>query len=101
MAAANLAVKNGGQILQNNNTVLVLQKIDDGQFATHLFSQDAPIPLSRALIMFFRKIKKSGIKAIYGDATGNILNLLRRLSQKVGVPIKESDRPGYTWMMKL
>lgn len=101
LAAANFAVKNGGQILHHKNTTLVLQKIDDGEFATHLFSQDAPIPMSRALIMFFRKIKKSGIKAIYGDATGNILNLLRRLSQKVGISIKDSDRPGYTWMIKL
>ena len=101
LLATSIAVKKGGQILHHGNTTLVLEKIDDKHFATHLFTQDAPIPLSRSLIMFFRKLEKSGIHIIYGDASGTMLNLLRRIAQKVGAPIKDSDRRGYTWMIKL
>jgi len=100
--AVNHAVKSGGILLHNGKTSLLLEKIGPGEFSTHLFTQDPPVILARNLMTFFRNIEKRGVHILYGDAdNGAIINMLRRLGQKINVPVKESDRAGYNWMIKL
>jgi hypothetical protein len=100
--ATNHAVKSGGILLHNGKTSLLLEKIGSGEFAAHLFTQDPPVILARTLMTFFRNIEKRGVHILYGKAdNGSIINMLRRLGQQINVPIKESDRAGYNWMIKL
>jgi len=101
MGAAQVAIKKGGKLFHHGKTSLLLEKLSDGDYSTHLFTQDSPVLLARALALFFRKMEKSDIRIIYGDATGPMLNLLRRVARQVGAPIKDSDRHGFTWMIKL
>jgi hypothetical protein len=82
-------------MLQKNNSVLLLEKIDPGVVALHLFADDTPLTLVKSVRYFVEKIRASDIQAVYGLADNEqIVNLLMSL----GVPVQESDRPNYNWM---
>lgn len=102
MGAVAKTVKDGGILLHGGKTSLLLEKIAPGEFSAHLFTQDPPVVLARTLVRFFRNIERRGIHRLYGKAdNGAIINLLRRLGRQINVPVKESDRAGYNWMIKL
>ena len=95
-------VKRGGLVLNQGNTVLVLQKIAPAVFAAHLFTQDPPLSLSKALVTFFHQMQGKGIHRIYGDADNQeIIGLLKQLGQREGVQVLPSDNPDYNWMIEL
>lgn len=82
-------------MLQKNNSILLLEKIDVGSVALHLFTEDQPITLVKSVKFFIDKIKSSDIKAVYGLADNEqIIDLLISL----GVPVQDSDNPNYNWM---
>jgi hypothetical protein len=102
MGAVAKTVKDGGILLHSGDTTLLLEKIAPGEFSTHLFTKDPPVILARHMIKFFRNIERRGVHRLYGNAdNGGIINLLRRLGRQINVPVKESDRAGYNWMIKL
>lgn len=83
------------QIMQNGNSVLLLEDIGDKNVALHLFTSDSPITLARSVSIFMEQIKKMDLNAVYGNADNQqIIELLIR----VGVPVQQSDKPEYNWM---
>jgi hypothetical protein len=95
-------IKQGGLLLSDENTVLVLQRISKNAFASHLFTTDAPLGLSKSLLKFFRQMQNKGIHRLYGKADNKeIINLLKQLGQREGVEVLPSDLPRYNWMMDL
>ena len=95
-------LKNGGHLLHAGNTALLLQRIGPQIFATHLFTSDQPVTLSRALIQFFHQIKGQGIHRLYGEADNvQIIHLMQNLSKGVNATIHPSDLPKYNWMIQL
>ena len=92
----------GGVLLSQGNTVLLLQKLTPDVFASHLFTQDSPLALSKALVMFFHQMQGKGINRLYGDADNQeIIGLLKQLGQREGVEVLPSDKPNYNWMIEL
>ena len=82
-------------MLQKNDSILLLEKIEPGIVALHLFSEDSPMTLVKSIKFFIEKIKQSEIQAVYGKADNEqIVQLLTSL----GVPVQQSDRPNYNWM---
>jgi hypothetical protein len=87
------------QILQENNTVLAMLRLGNGDVEIHLYSVDSPLLMARALTHFIKKIRSSDIRAVYGkpDNTGRLQQTLKLL-QKLGVEVLPSDKPNYQWM---
>lgn len=95
-------LKRGGLLLSQGNTVLLLQKISPAVYATHLFTQDPPLTLSKALVTFFRQMESKGVHRLYGKADNQeIIGLLKQLGQREGVQVMPSDNPDYNWMIEL
>lgn len=88
-------VKLGDSILlQENNSVLELRKIEPGVVYSHLYSLDKPMTLVKSLTKFIEKLKQSDIKVIYGKADNpQIISLIKSL----GLPVTNSDRPAFNW----
>jgi len=91
-----------GFLLSKGNSVLLLAKISDNEYETHLFTSDSPLKLAQAMISIFHDIEKLKIKAIYGNADNpQIINLLKKLAEKEGTEIQDPDKPNYNWMIRL
>jgi hypothetical protein len=83
-------------LLQKNNTVLAVIKLDPGVVEVHLYTLDAPLPLAAAIRYFHDKLVESDIDKVYGTSprTPQIVELMRA----VGVKVLPSDNPEYSWM---
>jgi len=102
LVAVHAILRRGGLLLSQGNTVLLLQKISPAVYATHLFTQDPPLTLSKALVTFFRQMESKGIHRLYGKADNKeIIGLLKQLGQREGVQVSPSDNPDYNWMIEL
>jgi hypothetical protein len=88
-------VKLGDSILlQENESVLELRKIEPGIVSSHLYSLDKPMTLVKSLTKFIQKLKQSDIKVMYGKADNpQIVSLIKSL----GLPVTASDRPEFNW----
>jgi len=88
-------VKLGDSILlQENESVLELRKMEPGVVYSHLYSLDKPMILVKSLTKFIQKLKQSDIKVIYGKADNpQIVSLIKSL----GLPVTDSDRPEFNW----
>lgn len=83
------------KLMQSGNSVLLLEDIGDKNVALHLFTEDSPIALAKAVVVFMQEIKGMDLDAVYGMADNEqIVQLLT----SVGVPVQQSDKPGYNWM---
>jgi hypothetical protein len=81
-------------LMQENNSVLLVRKINPTSAEIHLFTQDNPRTLAKAVIGFVRKGKELGIKTVYGKADNKgIVELMKR----VGLNVQASDLPQYNW----
>ena len=81
-------------LMQENNSVLLVRKINPTSAEIHLFTQDNPRTLAKAVIGFVRKGKELGIKTVYGKADNKgIVELMKR----IGLNIQASDLPQYNW----
>jgi len=83
-------------LLQNNNSILVVIKLEPGVVEVHLYTVDNPIPLASAIRFFHDRLVESDIKRVYGTTprTPEIINLM----QSVGIQVLPSDNPDYSWM---
>jgi hypothetical protein len=87
-----------GFIMQSGNTVLFLLMISPEAAELHLYTQDRPIAVGKALQSFIDGIRKSGIKVVYGsEEPQQILALLKFLD----IQIEPSDNPKYKWMARV
>lgn len=88
-------VKLGDSILlQENQSVLELRKIEPGVVSSHLYSLDKPMTLVKSLTKFIQKLKQSDIEVIYGKADNpQIVSLIKSL----GLSVTDSDRPEFNW----
>ena len=106
LRALNIAInKKLAIIMQENDTVLLLIATKDGNAELHLFTQDSPIKLAKALSRFVDKIRKSDLKAVYGPKenvpNSNKLQQTLTMLKTLGVDVQPSDNPKYEWMAKV
>jgi len=89
------AVKNKSAILmQENNSVLLVQKINPTSSSMHLATLDSPVVLAKSILKFVKRSKDLGIKTMYGEANNKqIIELMKR----IGINIQASDLPQYNW----
>jgi hypothetical protein len=91
-----------GFILKKHDTVLLVAKISDHVYETHLFTTDSALTLSKAMVSIYHDLKKLKVKKIYGKADNSqIINLLKKLAVHEHTEVLDSDRPDYNWMIKL
>lgn len=90
-------VESGKAILvRNNNSVIVLIQIGDGEVEIHLYTVDPPHRLASAMKYFHDELVKSGIQKVYGTEMPD--KQLIKLMLAVGIPVDKSDKPDYYWM---
>jgi hypothetical protein len=83
------------KLMQSGKSVLLLEDIGDKNVALHLFTEDSPIGIAKAVVVFMQEIRQMDLNAVYGQADNEqIVQLL----QSVGVPVQQSDKPEYNWM---
>lgn len=93
----NALVQSGDAIvLQKNNSVLVVVKLEPGVVEVHLYTVDNPIPLASAIKYFYEKLVDSDINRVYGTTpkTPALVDLMK----SVGIQVLPSDNPEYSWM---
>ncbi len=92
-------------IMQEENTILILIALGDGNVELHLFTADSPIKVAKALSRFIDKIRKSDLKAVYGPKenvpNSNKLKQTLTMLKTLGVDVLPSDNPKYEWMAKV
>ena len=82
-------------LLQHGDSVMMLKKIAPHQVELHLFTQDKPIALVGAVKDFYERIKKSGVRRVYGKADDPQVLKLAKIG---GFNVVNSDRPQFNWM---
>lgn len=93
----NKLVESGKAILvRNNNSVIALIQIGNGEAEIHLYTVDPPHRLASAMKYFHDELIKSGIHKVYGTEMPD--KQLIKLMLAVGIPVDKSDRPDYYWM---
>lgn len=97
-AIAQMVGKKVGTLMQEGDTVLLLQFISQDAAEVHLFTADKPLALAKALVKIIKAIRQTNLDVVYGKADSpEILQLLRQ----VGVDVQESDRPEFNWMTQV
>ena len=90
-------VESGKAILvRNNNSIIVLIQIGEGEVEIHLYTVDPPHRLASAMKYFHDELVKSGIQKVYGTEMPD--KQLIKLMLAVGIPVDKSDKPDYYWM---
>jgi hypothetical protein len=85
-------------LMQENDSVLLVRKLNDTSAEIHLFTEDSPKTLAKAVIGFVRRGKTLGIKTVYGKADNQgIVELMKR----VGLNVQASDMPQYNWKAQI
>ena len=97
-ALTKLIQSKGAILLQEGDTVLVLINIGDKAVELHIFTQESPIRVAKAMIQFIKKIRNTDLETVYGsDVQEQTLDLLSKLD----VEVMPSDNPKYKWMAKV
>ena len=79
-------------LMQENDSVLLVRKINPTSAEIHLFTEDNPRILAKSAIGFVRRGRGLGIKTFYAEADNQgIVELLKR----VGLNVEASDLPQY------
>jgi len=90
-------VEEGKAILvRQNNSVILLIQIGDGEVEIHLYTVDSPQRLATAMKYFHDELLKSGIQRVYGTEMPD--KQLIRMMLAAGIPVDKSDKPDYYWM---
>jgi hypothetical protein len=99
LAIKKLIDKGLGLMLQENNSILLVIQLGDGNIEIHLFTTDSPNVIIDSVKKFITKIKNSDVKVVYMPTPDdpNIIKVLKRL----GLNVQESDRPKYAWRIVL
>jgi len=89
-----MTANNSAVLLQENNSVLLVRKVDPTSAEIHLFTEDTPLTLAKSVIGFIKRGKQLGIQTVYGKADNQgIVELMKR----VGLNVEPSDLPQYNW----
>jgi hypothetical protein len=83
-------------LIRQNNSVLLLVQIGDGEVEIHLYTVDPPHRLASAMKYFHDELLKSGVQKVYGTEMPD--KQLVKLMLAVGIPVDKSDKPDYYWM---
>lgn len=90
-------VEQGKAILvRQNNSVILLVQIGEGEVEIHLYTVDPPHRLASAMKYFHDQLVQSGIQKVYGTEMPD--KQLIKLMLAVGIPVDKSDKPDYYWM---
>jgi hypothetical protein len=85
-------------LMQESDSVLLVRKVNPTAAEIHLFTEDNPRALAKAVIGFVKKGKALGIKTVYGKADNEgIVGLMKR----VGLNVQASDLPQYNWKAQI
>ena len=85
-------------LMQESDSVVIIRKISPTSAETHLFTEDSPRTLAKAIITFVKRCKALGIKTLYGKADNQgIIELMKR----VGLNVQASNLPKYNWMANI
>jgi len=95
-AISQLVESGKGVLIRENNSVLLLVQIGDGEVEIHLYTVDPPHRLASAMKYFHDELVKSGIHTVYGTEMPD--KQLVKLMLAVGIPVDKSDKPDYYWM---
>lgn len=87
-----------GVVFSEGNTAIFLLNIGNGAAEAHLYTQDSPIKVARALLDFIKKAQTAGIKVVYGTED---VPQLQQLVSNLGLQASPSDNPKYKWMVRL
>ena len=82
--------------IRQNNSVLVIILIGDGEAEIHLYTVDSPQRLASSVKYFYDELLRSGVQRVYGTEMPD--KQLIRLMLSVGIPVDKSDKPDYYWM---
>jgi hypothetical protein len=97
-SVAALIKNHSATLLHHGNTLLLLRGIGKDSVELHLFTEDSPISLIKALKVFVANIRHSKLDKVYGNADNEgIVQLLK----KAGVDVLPSDLEQYNWMAKV
>lgn len=100
LTAISRLLKSGqGIILQRRNTVMLFIAIDKHVAEVHIYSVDKPVAMGVAMKYFLQKAQESEISRVYGSAPLN--SPIMKLVRMMGIPVVESDRKNYSWMLNV
>jgi hypothetical protein len=83
-------------LLQENNTVVILRKLQPYIVEFYSYSSDSPEKLAVSILSLMNKIRDGEVKAMYGffkEGGSSVVTLLK----KIGVDVTASDVPLYDW----
>lgn len=84
--------------MRKADTVLLVKMIDTNVGELHIFTQDSPIMIARAVKQFWQDLVKLGIHTVYGKAENEQIVKLMKI---VRAPIIDSDKEQYTWRAEI
>jgi hypothetical protein len=96
MAISKLVEEGKAILVRQNNSVIVLVSIGDGEVEIHLYTVDPPHRLASSMKYFHDELVKSGIHTVYGTEMPD--KQLIKMMLAVGIPVDKSDKPDYYWM---
>ena len=95
-AISQLVEEGKAVLIRQNNSILLLVQIGDGEVEIHLYTVDPPHRLASAMKHFHDELVRSGINKVYGTEMPD--KQLIKMMLAVGVPVDKSDKPDYYWM---
>jgi hypothetical protein len=91
------AVNSGGAILlQKNNSLLLVISLGEKAVEIHLFTVDSAMALASAVKYFHQKLVESDIERVYGTEPPD--QKIISLMGSVGIKVKKSNKPEFSWM---
>jgi hypothetical protein len=96
LAFVKKAVELGGIFLREGETLLLLIPIGDNNAELHLYTQDSPLKLYKAMLGLWKKISASDLSKLYTDITNpQVVEMAKRTDWNV----QPSDNPEYNTMV--
>jgi len=83
-------------VIRENNSLLLLVQIGDGEVEVHLYTVDPPQRLATAMKHFLNELLKSDVQKVYGTEMPD--KELIRMMLAIGASVDKSDKPDYYWM---
>jgi hypothetical protein len=96
LAFVKKAVEIGGIFLREGDTLLLLIPLGDNNAEIHLYTQDSPLKLYKAMIAFWKKLTASELVKLYTDITNpQVVEMAKRTDWNV----QPSDNENYNTMV--
>lgn len=95
-AISQLVESDKAVLVRQNNSIILLIQIGDGEVEIHLYTVDPPHRLASAMKYFHDELIRAGIHTVYGTEMPD--KQLIKMMLAVGIPVDKSDKPDYYWM---